>query len=1214
MNTINKTLLGLLFVAFSFAFIASCGNSDGTDVTCGDGTVYDAYTHSCIVDRNDPGFNGVVENARLGGFELTKLSFPDRLIPAYETTEEITITNKTNKKSDPTMIRVSLVKGTEASVKSYLKKVAGVGSICTTTACTKSNILPSCTQTKDSAGIITDPRGSCDDGYYCHPVSNFCFLKLIPVAAFPVNSIAAGQSGTKTYRVALPSTWKDSSPTQLVYTIGEESLAFTQKGETVHDSNVANTLPTAEDAIVRARGYLQVGPTSVIIPTEPDLAILDLKLDNNSFQIDTTNDGNQASILVNARFMAIGKDLTISPAIRFSLTLPGQNEAGCSIDDTLKMNYDPLRMIPLIVDCPTCEHSSYSPLLGCQGDDCRSFTEVHPYTPSCVKTNSCGKAKPVVWKAGQVVDGTFRLILPDFYRKLLADTLDHPSLNPGLTKFNELPGKLTVGIDVMNRLGTPNRKTVSVVFMPPPATKKAQESDPTELADTGLDENDKYASSYPDGLYPEQDKLTPTLYNSFGTDWAGAAYQIKNITSKERLHQAVVKQALLADNYFKLNIFEKDIYLMKVAANVDFGTRRALASNKASGEVITPSMLSGSDLAMALIGFDDKGQLMNTVMSFDFKGDDCDTKDNLEYCMIYGPEEDSAEFGKIEWNTGVELPEADQKFTYQAEWEKIICKGPLCFRGAMELGFTVGIKGTLGFFRDSTKLPEYSTGIEATIGPYVSADGSASGALSCGLATIAIAGDVNFLTAKFTPTLRLGLTQQLKKDVNPACWWQNTGRLSFYAPAEVESLSGRAYIEAYVGSVIDTWFGSIDLRVKVLDFTLVDWPAAWHDSWMIWDEMKDFNGGAGLCPNAPNPNLVWKTPIGCKTLTGADGYCPMSIPISQNGLASMPYSTVGAGYKGGYVGRFYLGASQCGTLIVNGNVDRYNGIPTCRPGDSFNVMFGPIKWARVAGVFYDWSDREGIRLADPNECRWTYLKDKMLETTGGSVYCASGDAAREVNLEKASVYGPFSGTFNDTRISFCTKKDRETYRWIDMFLKTDDSVSQTGLTVKLELQEGAESAIYSDEKWWSTRRHPDDYSATWKLLEGDPDHDFFYRSVTAGALNSAPWYGRPVAPFDTSDASKAKWIWSDYITPSGANTYAYFRRPFLAAKNHYTGQVRCDNDCQVYLDGELVANNSNWAVPTTFEIDTGAMRMHLLAIRALNTEDNGTQAINFMMK
>lgn len=1200
----TMTRNGLLLSIFSLAFLLGACGGAGNDVECGLGTKLDATTHSCVVDDTDGsgGFNGVVDSATLGDFTLTNLSFPDRLIPGVEMEHSVTISNKTTKSSDLTMIRVALVKGTESSVGDYLKNVAGVGTVCANANCTSSTVLPSCSLHLDANNNLLDDQGSCSSGYYCHPVSKLCFLKLNPVAAFSVESIPAGTSVTKTYKISLPADWKSdagASSMRLVYLIGEESLIYNANGEVIENPDATSTLPTNQDSIVRAKGVLQAGPTNVIVPIDPDLAMVSARLDNTSFELDNSPDNSKPELVLHARIKAIGADLRAQTRVKITLLLPGMVQITCGSASGLEnYNYTRERTIPLTVDDISSETRA------CGYGTCLVTT---PLDPSCFKTKTC-TSDTVVMKSGEEKDVTFRLHVSEASKKLLSDTLNHRDLHPDLNKFDELPGKLQISIDYENKFGSPTSASLDVVFMPPEQTRSASASDGTEPTDTLSDENDLFASDYSDGLYPEKDNLTPTLYNSFGSDWAGASYQLKNISSKERLYQAVVKQAFVADNFFKLSLFQFDLYLLKASADIDFGTRRALSTNVATGEIMVPQLISNEDIANAIFSLNPGGlQLMNTLLAFDFDGTKCTDENDLEHCTIIGGN-DSA----VEWDTSIDMPSNNYSVDYQASESQAFCEGPLCFVASMEVTFTAGIEGTLGIFRDKTQAPEYVTGFEVTLGPYATADGSASGELSVILASIAIIGEVNFLDARFTPTVRFGVAQKLNATSNPPCWWTNNGRIEFSGPASLKTLSGDVRVEAYVGREIDLGFYTIDLKEKVFEFTLVSWDSVYSNDWMLWKEIKNFSGGPGLCTDAPNPDITWKTPIGCKSLTGADGYCPLAIPYAKNG-SPVKASELPLNYHGGYAGRFYLGPSQCGTLIVSGNVERWN-TGNCNPGDAFNLTFGPLGPSIAQQVVFEGTPaKSGIHPENINDCRWETSTDSGTTITGGTMFCGDGNMRRQM---RNYIEGPYSGQFNETRFTYCpSDTSRERYRYIDMFLKTDASTSLTGLTVKMESQEGAESAVYSDERWWAVDLPNHDRFTTddWKFKDGDPNRDF-RRATSAGTLYSAPWYATASSPFDANDAHQAKWIWAS--NPSTAPYgWVSFRRPFLAAKSSYSVQLRCDNECKVYIDGKAVGGNKAWNVPSNFTVTTDINRMHMIAVEARNDDPNGGWAgMNFMMK
>jgi hypothetical protein len=1249
--------LGSLLALSLTLGVVGCGD-DGSNVQCGTGTKLDGDT--CVAEvSGGADFNRTV-NANLGDLEISNMNVPDVLEPGTSVTQKFTITNKSTSAKPVTALRLSVLGGEHSMVASYLKSLRGDGYACTEScsvpnhtgnkACedglgkSKSSVCGAGTDCQDCGprkGLVPcyraeQNRYECyNKDQYCEPYSKVCHHKPLSLAITTVEDLKPGESREVSWDLAVPYGRWDGLYS-LVLAANEEWLTKDSTGKIKHDDRQPNYAGSVE--LERAAAVFNAGPVD-FKRVVPGIKATTVKADTAAFEVNTGNGQSQPMMTVSSKFLSNHPDNT-ELTISFELRMPG---GAIDRPDT----YDRGRKFSLGIELPNGSRKSALDFL----PPCR--------TKQCdPRTTPRDSSDWSVFPTGSEVDGLFRLFLKEDDSKVLASTLDFPQANPGLTSMQELPGQVVMIVD--NHKTSPKRTNwwdpqvevqgsleypLDVVFLPPAPNKKASANDANEPPKADPTDDGVYAASLPGGHYGEVDDLTPTFYQQIGSDWLGVSVQVKNQSSKDRLYQAVVKQALNVDNYAAIDVLKQKLYLLRISGDLDWGTRRPIESNKAHFKVMVPP----TDVFSLAAG-------ANTLIDATFDGDKhCEADDenaDLTKCMVIdGNEDDDSQFGDVSLN----LIEARKTVEVSKDKEYRYCYGPLCLVMGVSVTFEAGLVGSLGFFQDRSNDPDISQGVEATMGVFADATGVAYGGVDVFLGVAGIYGSLNFMHAELTPTLRVGLEQHLR-DAKPGvapCWLSNNGFVNFAGPASFSTLSGHVALFVDFGPPdIDAGLFTIHMRSRVVDFNLLKWDAAYTDQWMLWETSTRFAGGPGLCADAPNPATVWKSPVACSSVSGSDSYC-------ANSLGSLDMSAVprmGQAREemyrrtGKYTGRFYAGPSRCGYLVIDGSSERWRRITRCdncsntklvTTGGGWGVSSSQSEcqacWAgRRSQLLGDLllvggdNPRVPVRLqvTDPKQCHLTLQRrsrttgEQWIEDTGGNLGCfgpemmGSAEEGEDPNVRLSKwngtlEYSALSGDFSNTRVRFCGPNI------LNLWFATDESVALSGLSVKLETDEGEEPAVYSDARWDAATGVPNSINGTdWKSREFEGADMWFSTKaqVSGETMAASPWWASPVAPFTASDAAKAKWIWAPFQTKEGIPaTNVRFRRPFLASKNTYTAQVRCDNSCRIYLDGKQVATTKDWWTPVTFNLTTQKGNMHMLAVEATN-DTVGAAGVFYMMK
>jgi hypothetical protein len=299
-----------------------------------------------------------------------------------------------------------------------------------------------------------------------------------------------------------------------------------------------------------------------------------------------------------------------------------------------------------------------------------------------------------------------------------------------------------------------NELSFDVVFMAPRPGRVASDDD-TEFPP---DEGSENAPLVPGpGPYAERDDFTPTWNWGVGNEWVGASAKVENYTSKQRLFGTIVAHDVVSDNFARLNVLKQNIDIVALSGSVDWGTRRTIAQNRATGR-------------LALFG--------STYLDINYTPSaQCETEDNFETCMVL-----AGEF-RPRKNEGPPTQTERQKkrfylnYTRSRSW--YFAAGPIPIQIEVGVSAGVGMRGTIAFVQDRTS-PAHTTGLQVTLGPIADAGGVAGGYVSLAVVRIGIRGTVTFLSVEFQPSVLLGLTQQVDEDAN--CWLVNQGQVIFKGP------------------------------------------------------------------------------------------------------------------------------------------------------------------------------------------------------------------------------------------------------------------------------------------------------------------------------------------------------------------------------------------------------------------------------------------------
>jgi len=410
------------------------------------------------------------------------------------------------------------------------------------------------------------------------------------------------------------------------------------------------------------------------------------------------------------------------------------------------------------------------------------------------------------------------------------------------------------------------------------------------------------------------------------------------------------------------------------------------------------------------------------------------------------------------------------------------------------------------------------------------------------------------------PGVTVGLIQDLRNE-NQAdeCWWRNVGRVAFNAPMTFKSMAG----DVKVAAIIELEIGDLSITKTLYEFTLFEWDAPFVRTWDIFSSVKRFGVGAGMCEGAPLPGVEWKSPLGCKTTTGKDAYCP---------LATGNWN---------YGERLYVGPQSKGRLIIDGVTEL--------GADWLRIEPGPRTDHRVS-----FSLNESTSFYEDGEFEFgdnrALVADHYFNENDGRSLALSGAFKTRTKGESLVV---------EYELSEPTRQAPDVMRWIDVSLHSDATFSAGGVSIRHETVTGEEGAFVTDDVWRFARSV--DNADAFKTLDynGPP-------TSTAWATRGVPneWWGRTDRPHWVPNAERAnvKWIAGgpDIGILGDMPAAGWFRRTFIASSSSYVATLFCDDDCDVYVDGNLERNynlNEGWE---WFTIDTLPGVPHVLTVKLNN--------------
>ncbi|MBA2557005.1 MAG: hypothetical protein H0V12_06620, partial [Chloroflexi bacterium] len=830
--------------------VGSCGDP----IECGPGTRLDEATRQCRSVQN-PDFNIIVDDFNIGEFAFTNTDVPEQMRPGFPDTRTFTITNTGDEDQTVTLVRVSLVPVNE-HINELREAIEDIGS-----------------------ELGCDSDADCSVSTACDTEQLICKLNPTNIGAVVIDNLAAGEERQIEYRLALPPEFPDEGVFGLVFSVNEIVLVRNpETDEYVED--VDHPLTADEDPFARAAAVYAPATVLVGVPDKPNLRVLFASLDTSAFEVEP---GSETPLLtVSGRLSAQGKNVVAPVHTRFELRLPGHvvQQPGQDLGEQyfLEEGLD-FASAPATT---TYVYDANRTLAVHTLSDGGDMVPQGTWQAECAN-DECTDRVTVPNDLGR--DGTWALRLTDASVRLLGQTADRPDQNPNLDANGEIAGvlKIIVSTDEAeyevggNPLLSDNELSFDVVFMAAPPSAVAGDNDFEFPPDEGTGNSPLVPGP---GPYPERVNFTPTWRWGVGNEWVGASAKIENYTSKQRQFGTIVAHDVVSDNFARLTVLRQNIDIVALSGTVDWGTRRAIAQNRAAGR-------------LALFG--------STYLDINYTpASQCSTEDNFETCMILGGEFRPR---KNEGTpTQTERPKKRFYLNYTRSRSWYFAAGPIPIQIEVGVSAGVGMRGTIAFVQDRTT-PAHTTGLQVTLGPIADAGGVAGGYVSLAVVRIGIRGTVSFVAVEFQPSVLLGLTQQI--DEANDCWLKNQGQVIVKGPLSLRVLSGDIKIVAEGGIKICACFPWAGCRCasgwrEIFSFTIVRISPAYSNTWNVWPvSVTNISSTAGtVCGSAP-PAVAetWNSP---KPSGGNYG-------ANSNGTGNYTYT--------------FLRASGCGELVITGSTE-----------------------------------------------------------------------------------------------------------------------------------------------------------------------------------------------------------------------------------------------------------------------------------------------------
>ena len=831
--------------------VGACGGGGqagepGPAVACGVGTYLDQASNQC---RVRPDFNVIVDDFQLGDFAFTAVDVPEQMEVGSPDVRTFSITNQGDDLRAVVGIRyaISPVSATIQELRQKLQSPAEMEAL------------------------------------------DVSFLGIAII-----EDLAPGETRSVQYHLNLPAD-VDPGLYGMMFAVDEVPLVLGDDGQYRPDPSVNLT-----DSVGRSRlpdAALIHAPATVIVgrPDRANLRVLFAHLDNAAFEIDQSEAQNEPMFMVTARMSAQAMDITEPVTASLELRLPGHRldvpgkdlgaayfaERGLDFDaapDESVYAYDGSRSFPLLFR------------------DGSGLVASKTYAPRCLEQEESTDTGTISVERCAVVfneegrDDIYELHLSPGDARLLAQTRALAALNPDLDQHGEIQGQLvltltTAQAEYQDNVAD-NVHSFGVVFMVPEAEGAASDSDTGELVGGQMGNSWGARGPYPNTW---ENRVNS---RSIGGSWFGGGYNFRNRDTYNHQNGVLIAQQMDTDNSVRARLLQRDVDIVTVRGQSDYGADKPHNSWSASGSVV-------------VMGY--------TLLSASFNPGYCATSNNVTVCPIFETNSGSIEAEANNAKAAKKKPPAGKGRQIKKEYDWHFMAGPVPLRVIASVGVDSGIKYVGSFVIDRREsVPAY--GLQFGAGPYVSLGASVFGGVSIGVARAGVEGNLELFGVEFVPTIRPYV--RLGFDAGRACFTAaetgltTEGTLSFKGP------NGSVAIVAYVGVRI-CFFKCWRVEKKVFSLTIADFRT-WSREWTGWDKTWKVNrrpGEPGMChdaqPPALPPPVAWRSPTSC-----GGAYCNSSAG-GYNRSWPAPMGNILAAYKHTYQNT----RSSCTRVQVSGTTE-----------------------------------------------------------------------------------------------------------------------------------------------------------------------------------------------------------------------------------------------------------------------------------------------------
>jgi hypothetical protein len=867
--------------------VTSCAGETGASVACGEGTVLSTAGDECLPASGGM-FNIVVDDFKLGQFQMSDVDVPEQLEVGTPDSRTFTITNNGTDKRDVVSVRFGI-----APVKERIEEL--------------------------QAELAAIGETSEFDATFIGQVI--------------IDNLEPGETRTVTYELNVPSAVTDGLY-GFFFAVDEVPLVKNDDGSYSVDLTKGD-LVKKENTVRLGEAALLHAPATVIVgkPDKPNLRILSAKLDNASFVLDRSEQGDEPLFTLTSRISSQALNVTEPVSASFELRLPGhvidvagQDLGPAAFDSQAEFEaapavttyrYDADRTFPLLVRRTDglADSVTYS-------QRCVTKSEYDDATEAEVKVEDCA----VVFEE-EGVDDVIQLHLDQEGVRLLEVTQSHADLNPALDDKGELAGTVhmrvaTAQAEYQDNIAD-NETSIPVVFMAPEPAAPAKADD---LDNAGVTE---VPTGWGDsGPYPYV-TLSNKQEQTYGNDWFGASFRFSTNSSYNKHHDAVTAHYKRADAEVRALFLKQSLTLLGGGGGIDWGADRLWNSYKA-------------DARITVFGFN--------LVNMQFNPSFCSTSDGITACPLF--EEQVEEVTKND-PSGKGKTRKLQYFKGQ-EYEQRFQAGPVPLIIIAEVGASLGM-GVYGHFiidQRSSLLNKY--GVQFAMGPTAELSTTVFGGVSIGVARAGVEGSLSIVKVSFLPFLRP--LAGVSFDSGKNCFKAAEASLEFEGPLTISGPSGEIGIAAYAGVRIRIFGRTFSREKKVFSFTIASF-STWEKTWNAWalaTAWKKRPGDAGMCADAiqPTPAESWRSPTSC-----SNGYCASSSSNSPGSGGHSPDRVLAA-----YKKTFSLAnsTSTCVDVSVVGttreSLDRlviYSGNGAPQNSETVYRRFGPYKFP--VGSMWGWS-------------------------------------------------------------------------------------------------------------------------------------------------------------------------------------------------------------------------------------------------------------------